>query len=146
MALFTWIPKIVDGLSLKHINMDQDSKPQLQSRLTRIIEDKTKQDVTKGDGEDETKLSEIEVQYVLEFFNNDIKNKPAKDVMKVFNKMFKDFKNPKLKKYFMHNVSSMAGMNFDSVAQLVLNVCKQTPRDKKLEMLFNIFCKGKSLL
>ena len=32
----------------------------------------------------------------MEFFNNDIKNKPAKDVMKVFHKMFKDFKNQKL--------------------------------------------------
>ena len=83
---------------------------------------------------------------VLEFFNNDIKNKPAKDVMKVFNRMFKDFKNPKLKKYFMNNVSSMVGMNFDGVAQLVLNVCKTTTREKKLDMLFNIFCRGKALL
>ena len=44
------------------------------------------------DGE-ETKLSEEEVANLTEFFNNDIKNKPAKDVMKVFSKMFKDFKN-----------------------------------------------------
>ena len=44
--------------------------------------------------------------------------------MKVFNKMFKDFKNPKLKRYFMASVSIMSGMSFQAVADLVLNVCK----------------------
>lgn len=66
--------------------------------------------------------------------------------MKVFEKMFKDFKSPKLKKYFMNNVSVMTGMNFQSVADLVLNVCKPTSRKKKLEMLFDVFCRGKQMM
>ena len=115
-ALFTWIPEIVNGLDLKHINIDQKAEPQLQSRLTRVIEDKQKKDLVQVDGDEEVKLTESELQNVTEFFTNDIKNKPAKDVMKVFSKMFKDLKNPKLKKYFMNYASSMSGMNFESVA------------------------------
>ena len=60
----------------------------------------------------------------MEFFKNDIKNKPAKDVMKVFEKMFKDFKNSKLKKYFMNSVSTMSVLSFEAVSELVLCFCK----------------------
>ena len=48
--------------------------------------------------------------------------------MKVFDKMFKDFKNIKLKKYFMNNASSMSGMNYKAVTDLVINICKPTSR------------------
>ena len=93
LEIFTWIPEIVSGLKMKHINTDIDmTPPPLQSRLTRVIEDRAKKDLTQSVGED-TKLSEEEVANLTEFFNNDIKNKPAKEVMKVFTKMFKDFKN-----------------------------------------------------
>ena len=41
MDVFTWIPEIVSGLKMKHINIDIDgAAPALQSRLTRVIEDK----------------------------------------------------------------------------------------------------------
>ena len=65
---------------------------------------------------------------MMEFFTENIKNKPANDVMKVFSKMFKDFKNTRLKKYFMDNVSAMAGMNLESVGDLVTTICKNSTR------------------
>ena len=82
----------------------------------------------------------------MEFFNNDIKNKPAKDVMKVFHKMFKDFKNQKLKKYFMNNVSATAGMNVESVGELFITVCKSSARQRKLDLLYNVFARGKDFM
>ena len=82
----------------------------------------------------------------MEFFNNDIKNRPAKDVMKVFHKMFKDFKSQKLKKYFMNNVSATAGMNVESVGELFITVCKSSSRQRKLDLLYNVFARGKDFM
>ena len=92
-------------LDLKHINIDQKAEPQLQSRLTRVIEDKQKKDLVQVDGDEEVKLTESELQNVTEFFTNDIKNKPAADVHQLFRRMFKDMKVDKLRKYIFQSVS-----------------------------------------
>ena len=46
LPVFTWIPELVTGLEQKHMNLDLDAAPALQSRLTRVIEDRAKKDLT----------------------------------------------------------------------------------------------------
>lgn len=40
-----------------------------------------------------------------EFFNKDIKKHEAKDVIRTINKMFKDIKDEKLKRYFIDSLT-----------------------------------------
>ena len=78
------------------MNIDKDdNNPALSNRLTSISEDKNRNEI-EDDG-----LTSVEVENIKEFFDTDIKNRPATQVLKVFNKMFKDIKNNKLKKYLM---------------------------------------------
>ena len=51
------------------------------------------------------RLSSMEVDNIREFWNNDIKNKPAADVHQLFRRMFKDMKVDKLRKYIFQSVS-----------------------------------------
>ena len=41
----------------------------------------------------------MEVDNIREFWNSEVKNKPAQEVHIVFRRMFKDMKSVKLKKY-----------------------------------------------
>ena len=45
------------------------------------------------------KLSSMEVDNIREFWDSDIKNKPAAEVHQIFRRMFKDMKVDKLRKY-----------------------------------------------
>ena len=56
-----------------------------------------------------TRLTEYEVENIREFWNNDVKNKPAQDVHQIFRRMFKDMRNSKLKKYIIQSVSHVLG-------------------------------------
>ena len=47
----------------------------------------------------------MEIENIREFWNNDVKNKPAQEVHLVFHRMFKDMKNTKLRKYIFQSVS-----------------------------------------
>ena len=85
--LFNWIPEIVSGFVQENMNIDKDDNRALTSRLTQLSEDRSKIDA------EEEGLSAAEVESIKEFFDNDIKNRPAALVLKVFNKMFKDIKS-----------------------------------------------------
>ena len=97
--LFNWIPEIVHGFAQENMNIDKDDNRALTNKLTQISEDKGKIDA------EEEGLSSAEVDSIKEFFDSDIKNRPAAQVLKVFNKMFKDIKSQKFKKYLMQSVS-----------------------------------------
>ena len=45
------------------------------------------------------RLSSEEVDNIREFWDSDIKNKPAAEVHQIFRRMFKDMKIDKLRKY-----------------------------------------------
>ena len=135
LSLFSWIPDIVRGFNQDNMNIDKDEDPALSSRLTSIQEDRNRIDV------EEAGLSSAEVDNIKEFFNADIKNRPANSVLKVFNRMFKDIKNSKLKKYLMQSVSQVHGLTFTFIADLVLVFCKQGEDRDRLEFLFDIFSK-----
>ena len=47
----------------------------------------------------------MEVDNIRDFWNNDVKNKPAGEVHQLFRKMFKDMKVVKLRKYIFQSVS-----------------------------------------
>lgn len=83
----------------------------------------------------------MEVDNIREFWNNDIKNKPAAEVHQLFRKMFKDMKVDKLRKYIFQSVSQIVGMTFMFLAELVLNICKDSSQEQRLSFLFNIFAK-----
>ena len=71
----------------------------------------------------------------------EIKNKPAQEVHQVFRRMFKDVKNMKLRKYIFDSISQVIGLTFVYLAEIVLNICKDPPKEQRLAFLFNIFAK-----
>ena len=46
--LLKWIPKLMEGLGKKHMTLDMNEEPTLTTRLTRVIEDKLKKEITEG--------------------------------------------------------------------------------------------------
>lgn len=46
-----------------------------------------------------------EFENMNEFFNREIKKNDAKEVLKTFQKLFKDIKNAKLRRYFIDNLT-----------------------------------------
>ena len=60
--------------------------------------------------------------------------------------MFKDMKNHKLRKYIFQSVSQVVGLTFVFLAELVLNICKDTSKEQKLSFLFNIFAKQSTVM
>jgi hypothetical protein len=72
------------------------------------------------------RLSPLEVENVREFWSNAIKGKPAPEVNAVFRRMFKDMRHSKLKKVIFASASQVAGLTFAFLAELVLNVTKET--------------------
>lgn len=83
----------------------------------------------------------MEVDNIREFWNNDIKNKPAGEVHQIFRRMFKDMKHEKLRRYIFQSVSQVIGLTFMFLAELVLNICKNPSSVQRLTFLFNIFSK-----
>ena len=72
------------------------------------------------------RLSPLEVENVREFWTNAIKGKPAPEVNAVFRRMFKDLRHSKLRKVIFQSVSQVVGLSFAFLAELVLNVTKET--------------------
>jgi hypothetical protein len=103
-----------------------------------------------SDGESGTKtktsLTPVEVANITDFYNREVKNKPAQEVHLVFRKMFKDMKNSKLRKYIFSSVSQVAGLSFVYLAEIVLNICKDPPAVKRLTFLYNVFSKQQKTL
>ena len=83
---------------------------------------------------------------IREFYNRDIKNKPAQDVHLIFRKMFKDMKHSKLRKLIFQSVSQVVGLTFVFLAELVLQVCKPTSQEQKLTFLFGVFSKQQKIM
>jgi len=87
------------------------------------------------------RLTSMEVDNIREFWNNDIKNKPAGEVHQIFRRMFKDMKHEKLRRYIFQSASQVVGLTFMFLAELVLNICKDPSNEHRLTFLFNIFSK-----
>ena len=140
LPLFAWLPEIVRGFKQENMNIDKDGDAALSSKLALVQDERNALDG------DDAGLSSVEVDNIKEFFNADIKNRPANSVLKVFNRMFKDLKNSKLKKYLMQSVSQVQGLTFTFIADLVLVFCKQGEDSDRLEFLFDIFSKQQSMM
>ena len=93
----------------------------------------------------EDKIRELqaneEVQRIQEFYDEEIKGKDAKFVLKLFSRMFRDITNAKLRKYLMESVSQVHALNFTFLCKLALFMCKETPEQNRLEFLFDVFTK-----
>ena len=70
----------------------------------------------------------MEVNNIQDFYDREIKNKPAQEVHTVFRRMFKDMKNQKLRKYIFESVSQVIGLTFVYLAEIVLVICKRPPK------------------
>ena len=105
--LFTWIPSIFESLNTHFMNLNAENEGKnYERRLTAQQNDITKIKLSGGeqtpeDGETDksAKLTSLEVDNIREFYNRDLKNKPAQEVHQIFRRMFKDVKNVKLRKY-----------------------------------------------
>ena len=105
-ALVNWVPNIVSGFSRKNMNLDENQEASLTNKLTVMSEQLVKNEAQ------EQGLSESELEHITEFMNCEIKGREAKHIMKTFQKMFKDTKKQKLKKYMMQSVSQLHGLSF----------------------------------
>jgi hypothetical protein len=81
------------------MNMDESRGADLVRRLTSISYDRTKSET------EQMGFNSKEYDNMQEFFNREIKKNDAKEVLKTFQKMLKDIKNPKLKKYFIEYIT-----------------------------------------
>ncbi len=74
LALFTWVPKLVEGYSIEHMNMDESSikSSDVTRKLTMIQNDKTKTE-TESMG-----FESNEYDNMKEFFDNEVKKNDPK--------------------------------------------------------------------
>jgi hypothetical protein len=113
-------------------------------RLTVIQNEKAKNETEK--------LGFVATEHdnMQEFFNNEIKRNDAKHVMRTIQKLFKDIRNPKLKKYFIEALTKHVryfefshfrkkALDFMYLSNVVFIICKETDVYKKLEFLFDLF-------
>jgi len=146
--LFAWVPTLVSGLKEENMNLDPDLDDHNVDKQNTSLPASERQkllvhgiDVTNADVTANTRLTVLEVENIREFWDNDIKNKPALEVHKIFKRMFKDVRNSKLKKYIISSVSNVVGQTFAFVGDLVLNICKETSNPVRLTFLFGLFAK-----
>ena len=71
----------------------------LTKRLTFLSSQKQKKET------EEMGFSTEEYENMQEYFDQQIKKSDAKHVLKIIEKMFKDIKNAKLKKYFIESLT-----------------------------------------
>ena len=156
LPLFSWVPAIVEGLKEDNMNLEVENEGRsYERRLTVQHNERMRMQVSvAGSSEDaggeeskrNAKLTTIEVDNIREFFNNEIKNKPAQEVHALFRKMFKDMKNNKLRKYIFQSISQVIGLTFVFLVEIVLNICKETTNEQRLTFLFNIFSKQQKVM
>jgi hypothetical protein len=97
LPLFTWVPKLIEGYSKDNMNMDESGARSLDMvrKLTVIQNDKTRSE-TESMG-----FVSTEYDNMQEFFNKELKKTEAKEVLQTIQKMFKDIRSSKLKRYFV---------------------------------------------
>lgn len=147
--LFNWVPFVFESLNTHFMNLDAENEGKnYERRLTVQHNEMTKlklaaeNETPVEDGsETSAKLTSLEVDNIREFYDRDLKNKPAQEAHQIFRRMFKDVKNAKLRKYIFQTLSQVVGLTFVFLAELVLNICKSTSNEQRLTFIFNIFAK-----
>ena len=81
------------------MNIDETKSADIVRRLTAISNERTKTE------SEELGFNTKEYENMQEFFNKEIKNKDVKDILKIINRLLKDVRNPKLRKYFLDFMS-----------------------------------------
>lgn len=79
---------------------------------------------------------------INEFHNSEIKGQEAKDVVKVFTKMFKDIESQKLRKHLMNAISLVQSLSIEFITDMVIQICKTDDDDEEVyNYLFDVFAK-----
>ena len=155
--LLTWMPTVVQGLKEENMNLEPDNRAATDSKdLTdqRQPKDSGRQKLTepasaaKGGSDDEpferrgsSRFTQAELDNIREFWTGQVKNKPAQEVHRVFQRMFRGMKNQKLKKYILLSVSQVVGLTFNFLAELVRITCKDVDSEERMQFLFALFAK-----
>ena len=88
-------------------------------------------------------LTNEEVANIRQFYAYEIKGKDAKNVLLVFQRMFRDIKNSKLRKYLLDSCSQVTALNFSFLCNLALVVCREVPLESRVDFLFDVFTRQK---
>ena len=100
--LFSWLEDLMKGYNNANMNLDPEIEgKQYERRMTMQVQKREKEMITSMDtptvpgldSSQKARLSSLEVDNIREFWNNDVKNRPAQEVHQLFRKMFKDMKN-----------------------------------------------------
>ena len=74
--------------------------------------------------------------------NTEIKAQEAKDIARVFNRMFKDIESVKLRKYMIASVSFIQSLTVEIITDMVIQICRTNDDDEEvLNYMFDVFSK-----
>lgn len=74
--------------------------------------------------------------------NSEIKAQEAKDIARVFNRMFKDIESVKLRKYMLASVSFIQSLTVETITDMVIQICRTNDDDEEvLNYMFDVFSK-----
>lgn len=74
--------------------------------------------------------------------NTEIKAQEAKDIARVFNRMFKDIESVKLRKYMLASVSFIQSLTVETITDMVIQICRTNDDDEEvLNYMFDVFSK-----
>jgi hypothetical protein len=74
--------------------------------------------------------------------NTEIKAQEAKDIARVFNRMFKDIESVKLRKYMIASVSFIQSLTVETITDMVIQICRTNDDDEEvLNYMFDVFSK-----
>lgn len=131
------MPKIVSGFSTVNMNLDMnDASVEENGKILAMSEERIKKEA-KDQG-----IEPEELKNINEFHNSEIKGQEAKDVVKVFAKMFKDIESTKLRKHLMMSVSLVQSLSIEFITDMVIQICKtDDDDDEAVNYIFDVFAK-----
>lgn len=136
--MFSWLFVMFRGYENKNLNFDDKPSANIDSRRLSV----TTVERQKAVIENNTTLSSEELTLIQEFYDREIKSRPAKYVHIVFSRMFRQMSNETLKqKYFINSAISKSGTSsFEYLCRLVQVICKEYDDEElKISFLFEIF-------
>jgi hypothetical protein len=100
LEIFTWVPRLVEGYSRECMNMDEGgSSVDLKKRLTMIQSEKAKNEAERMG------FTSEEHEGMQDFYQRELRKGDTKSVTGTVEFLFKDIKDPKLRKYFVEAVT-----------------------------------------
>ena len=142
--IFKLIPNIVDGFKREHLNIEVDQDNDYydisqsffgkERALTQIQMNNYKTKAQQDMG-----LRDDEMEYIREFFDEEIRGRDALTVLGIYKLLFRDIKDQDMKQILIGKITKFKGNNFEFFHKLACIAVKDTTKEQQLEFLFDLF-------